>query len=411
MEGSSFISDLKLRGGWGQIGNQETQEFAYLSLINLNPKAAFGSSPADGPGNGVIGDAATLANFASPDLGWETNTTFNIGFDSEFLAGKVRFSAEYYNRFTDDILQAFPIPAIIGFTGNPPINLAQVRNTGFEFEGSFNQQIGDVSFSAGLNLTTVRNRVLRLYEDVPTGGGSASSPRLEVGLPIGSYFGYKTAGIFQSKAEVDEYLASTADPGYVTLKDAGDVRFVDFAGAPPNGADPSVYQTLGPDGSVNNFDQTYLGKTIPGYYYGINLGATLKQFDLTVFFRGLGDVQKSSTLGLLSLGGAGGNSVTDYRNRWTPENPSRTIPRAIQGDPSGNNRFSDRFVHDAGFFRLQNVQLGYTVPADVLSRLGVSSARVSLTGTNLFVISPFPDLDPENITTPTSYILGLNIGF
>ncbi len=408
MKAVSFISDLKLRGGWGRIGNQETQDFAFLSLINVNPKAAFGTNSAELPGNGAIGDAAALLNFPTPDLTWETNTTYNIGFDAELLQGKFRFSAEYYNRFTDGILQAYPIPALIGFIGNPVINLAQVSNTGFEFEGNFNQTVGDISFNAGFNLTTVRNRVLRLFNDVPVGSGSG---RVQVGHSINSIFGYKTAGIFQSQAEVDAFLATTTDPGFSAFKGAGDIIYTDFAGAPDPGSPPSVFQQQGADGVVNNFDQTVIGKTIPGFYYGLNLGANYKSFDLSLFFRGIGDVQKSSSNGLLSAGGAGGNYLIEYRDRWTPANPSTTIPRAIQGDPSGNNRFSDRFVHSAAFIRLQNVQLGYSIPKELAGRIGFSSARVTATGTNLFVISRFPDLDPENITTPSSFIVGLNLGF
>lgn len=406
MSDLDFISDLKLRAGYGKVGNQDTEEYAFVSRINANPKAAFGSGTE--LGNGVIGDAAALANFATPELTWETHTTFNIGFDGEFLQGKLRFSAEYYSRLADDILQAYPIPALIGFTSSPVVNLAQVSNRGFEFEGEFNQQFGGVLFNLGFNFTSVRNRVLKLYNEVPYGSGSG---RIQIGESMNSIYGYRTAGIFQTQQEVDDYLANTNDQSYVTFKAPGDVRYVDFAGAPPDGAHASVFQSIGADGIVNPYDQTVIGKTIPGYYYGINLGATFGNFDLTVFFRGVGDVNKATSLGLLSVGGAGGNYVADYRNRWREDSPSNTIPRAIQGDPSGNGRFSDRFVHDAGFFRLQNVQLGYTIPSSTVSKIGLATARITATGTNLFVISPYPDLDPENITTPTNFILGLNFGF
>ncbi len=405
---SGVITDLKLRGGWGRIGNQETRDFAFLSMINVNPKAAFGTNTGENPGNGVIGDAAALLNFPTPNLTWETNNTYNIGFDAEFLSGKFRLSAEYYDRFTDGILQAYPIPSLIGFIGNPVMNLAQVSNRGFEFDGGYNQAFGDVNFNFGFNLTTVRNRVLRLFNDVPVG---AESNRVQVGQSINSIFGYKTDGIFRTQAEVDAFLATTKDPGYVAFKGPGDIRYVDFAGAPDTGSPASQFNKLTPDGTVNNFDQTIIGKTIPGFYYGINMGADYRNFDLSIFLRGTGDVQKTSSNGLLSIGGAGGNYLVDYLDRWTPSNPSATIPRAIQGDPSGNNRFSDRFVHNAGFIRLQNVQLGYTLPKEVANKIGFSSARLTATGTNLFVISGFPDLDPENITTPTSFILGLNLGF
>jgi TonB-dependent starch-binding outer membrane protein SusC len=405
-----WLSDLKIRAGWGRIGNQEVRDFAFLSQVNTNLKSAFGVNTNEAPGNGIIGDAAALLNFPTPNLSWEIVTTSNIGFDSEFLDGRIRFTAEYYNRITDGILQEFPIPALVGFIGNPVLNLAKVSNRGFEFEGNLSEKIGAVNFNLGFNFTTVRNRVERLFNDIPVGGTGAN--RIQVGHSINSIFGYVTNGIFQTQAEVDAFRGATNDAGFMVFKGPGDVRFVDFAGAPGAGATSSQFQSLGADGVINQFDQTILGKTIPGHYYGVNMAANYKNFDISIFFRGIGDVQRISTLGLLTLSGAGPNQVRDYLNRWTPENPSATIPRAIQGDPSGNNRFSDRFVHNAGFLRLQNLQIGYTLPPTLLSRLGARTLRISATGSNLFVIAPgFPDLDPENITTPTMFMLGLNFGF
>lgn len=410
MQDISWLSDLKIRAGWGRIGNQEVRDFAFLSLVNINLKNAFGVNSNEAPGNGVIGDAAALLNFPTPNLSWETVTTSNIGFDSEFLDGRIRFTAEYYNRLTDGILQEFPIPSLVGFIGNPVINLAQVSNRGFEFEGNFSESIGAVNFNLGFNFTTVRNRVERLYNDIPSGG--TGSNRIQVGYPINSIFGYVTNGIFQSQAEVDAFRATTNDAGFMPFKAPGDVRFVDFAGAPAAGSPASQFQSQGADGVINQFDQTILGKTIPGHYYGVNMAANYKNFDFSIFFRGIGDVQRVSTNGLLTVSGAGPNYLIDYLNRWTPENPSNTIPRAIQGDPSGNNRISDRFVHNAGFLRLQNLQIGYTLSPELLSKIGARTLRVSATGSNLFVIAPqFPDLDPENITTPTVFTLGLNFGF
>lgn len=410
MKDISWLSDLKIRAGWGRIGNQEVRDFAFLSLVNINLKNAFGVNSNEAPGNGVIGDAAALLNFPTPNLSWETVTTGNIGIDSEFLDGRLRFTAEYYNRLTDGILQEFPIPSLVGFIGNPVINLAQVTNRGFEFEGNLIERIGAVNVNLGFNFTTVRNRVERLYNDIPSGG--TGSNRIQVGYPINSIFGYVTDGIFQTQAEVDAFRETTNDAGFMAFKGPGDVRFVDFAGAPAAGSPPSQFQSQGADGVINQFDQTILGKTIPGHYYGVNMGADYKNFDISIFFRGTGDVQRISTNGLLTIGGAGPNYLIDYVDRWTPENPSTTIPRAIQGDPSGNNRTSDRFVHNAGFLRLQNLQIGYTLTPELISKIGARTLRLSLTGSNLFVIAPqFPDLDPENITTPTVFTFGLNFGF
>ncbi|MFP4096390.1 MAG: SusC/RagA family TonB-linked outer membrane protein, partial [Cyclobacteriaceae bacterium] len=134
-------------------------------------------------------------------------------------------------------------------------------------------------------------------------------------------------------------------------------------------------------------------------------------FDLNISFRGLGDVQKVFSEGKRSIDGGGTNYLSTYLNRWTPENPSNTIPRALHGDPSGNNRFSDRFVEDAGFLRFQNFQLGYNFSGDILSRVGFSNLRTFISGSNLFVLSPYTDLDPEDNTTPTTFTFGVNLGF
>jgi TonB-linked SusC/RagA family outer membrane protein len=409
LEKAEWLSELKIRGGWGRIGNQEVRDFAFLSLINVNPKAAFGTDGTLGAGNGRIYDAAGLSTLPTPDLSWEVVTTSNIGIETEFLQGKFRFNAEYYSRFTDGILQSYPIPRSMGIVIDPVVNLAQVSNRGFEFEGGYNQRWGKLAVNLGFNLTTVRNRVERLYNDIPVGG---DQDRIQVGHPINSFFGYRSEGIFQTTQEVDTWKGQTTDRvGNPTFLSPGDVHFVDFAGAPAAGSPGSVFQSLGADGVINASDRTILGKSIPGYYYGINLGATYQHFDLSILFRGTGDVQRVSRNGRESIGGGGGNYLADYLNRWTAERPSSTIPRAVQGDPTLNNRFSDRFVRDAGFLRLQTVQLGYVFATGLVERFGMSNLRLTASASNLFVLSSFPDLDPENITTPTSFVLGLNLGF
>jgi TonB-dependent starch-binding outer membrane protein SusC len=166
-----------------------------------------------------------------------------------------------------------------------------------------------------------------------------------------------------------------------------------------------------PDGRIDGNDQTYLGKTIPGYFYGLNLGADYSNWDMSIVFRGVGDVQRIITDGKQSIGPTGGNFLAAYRDRWTPTNPSNSIPRAINGDPSGNNRISDRHVEDAGFLRLQQLQLGYNFKGDVLEKIGFSNMRCYLSGSNLFVVTPYSGLDPENDTTPTTYSIGVNLNF
>ncbi|MGM0376308.1 MAG: TonB-dependent receptor [Bacteroidota bacterium] len=406
MEDLEWLDDLKIRAGWGQTGNQETRDYAFLSLVNMNPKAAFGSG--DSPGNGIIYPASALGDFPIEDMSWETVTTSNFGFDAILLENKMTFTAEYYNRFTDGILQTISIPKVIGALNNPVVNLAQVENKGFEYQISYTDKKGELGYSLSANFTTVKNNVKKLYEGQPSTNGNS---RVEEGYSINYIYGYKTDGLFQTEQEVADYQSKTTDTGYDAQKSPGDVKFVDLNGAPKDTDPEGAFKSYEPDGKIDAYDQTFLGKTIPGYYYGFSFNFDYKNWDANFNFRGVGDVQKINTLGKQSINGFGGHFLADYRDRWTPSNTSSSIPRAVQNDPAGNNRISDRHVEDAGFLRFQNFQIGYNFGGDVISRLGLNNLRCYVSGSNLFVISPYNDLDPENITTPTTFSVGANLSF
>lgn len=406
MKNILWLSDLKIRGGWGQTGNQETRDYAFLSVVNYNPKYALGAGSL--PGDGTINAAAVLGDFPIKDMSWETVTSTSLGVDAILFDNKLAITTEYYYRLTDGILQSISIPLVIGALNNPVLNLAQVENSGFEFQASYNNKIGKLAYNASFNLTTVKNNVLSLYRRQPSTNGNL---RIEEGYPINFLYGYKTDGIFQTPDDVTAWKAKTTDPGRDAYKAQGDVRFVDLYGAPTASDPPGAIKSYVPDGKIDGNDQTYLGKTIPGYFYGLNLGAEYSNWDLNIIFRGVGDVQRINTDGKQSISPSGGNFLAAYRDRWTSTNSSNTIPRAINGDPSGNNRISDRHVEDAGFLRLQQVQLGYNFSGSLLEKVGFSSMRCYLSGTNLFVITPYTGLDPENDTTPVTYSIGVNLNF
>jgi TonB-linked SusC/RagA family outer membrane protein len=401
----AWINDLKIRGGWGQSGNQETRDFAFLSIVNFNPKAGFGSNA---EGDGTIYPAAVLGDFPVVDMSWETVSTFSAGFDLMAWQNKLNFTAEFYNRNTDGILQGIVIPWTIGSLNSPVVNLAKVNNRGFEFQAGYNDRFGDIGVNASANFTTVRNRVSDLFRNQPQSGGT--DLRIENGYTMNYIYGFKTDGIFQTEAEIEAYKKTTDDVGNAEQKAPGDYRFVDLYGAPKDTDPEGALKNYAPDGRVNDYDKTYLGKTIPGYYYGISLGADYKNWDIILGFRGVGDVQRICTIGLNSMG-VGQRYYADYRNAWTPQNTSTNVPRLIQNDPSKNNRISSRHVQDAGFFRFQNFQIGYNIDPGLLNKVGISRFRCYISGSNLFVISPYNDLDPENITTPTSFSIGANFSF
>lgn len=406
MEDIDWLDDLKIRAGWGETGNQETRDYAFLSLVNMNPKAGFGST--DEAGEGIIYPASALGDFPIEDMSWETVTTSNLGFDAVMLDNKLTFTAEYYNRLTDGILQTISIPKVIGALNNPVVNLAKVENKGLEFQASYTDKIGDLGYSVSANLTTVKNIVKKLYNGQPSTNGNV---RIEEGYSINYIYGYKTDGIFQNDDEVAEHQSNITDAGYDAQKSPGDVRFVDLNGAPLDTDPEGTYVHNEPDGKIDAYDRTFLGKTIPGYYYGFSFNFDYKNWDMNLDFRGVGDVQKINTLGKQSISGFGSNFLQDYENRWTETNHSNSIPRAVQSDPSGNNRISDRHVEDAGFLRFQNFQVGYNFRGAFMEKIGVSNLRCYFSGSNLFVISPYSDLDPEDISTPTTFSLGVNLSF
>lgn len=413
MQGLTFISDLKLRGGWGQAGNQETRSFAFLSLISISPDYAVGSG--NGNAVGTVRNGVSLPDFPVTDLTWETVTTTNVGFDGQFLGNRLSATVEYYNRDTKGLLQGANLAASVGNQNQPVLNIASVRNSGIELQLGWQDKIGDFGYSVSGNLTTVKNRVTKLYKDTPFGGEGG---RIEVGKPLFYLWGYKVGGIFQNQSEIDAYKAVTQDINNNGNFAPGDMYFQDVNTSP---TDAGAFPTAGADGKVNADDRTFLGTTIPGFFYGINLGANYKNFDLSVFFQGIGDVYRynGQRANGENMGSTGSNQWTTVKDRWTTTNPSTTMPRAVRSDPAQNNRFSDRFVESAAFTRLKNVQLGYNLPRTLAANLGfLQGLRVYVSGTNLLTFTKWTGLDPEDVNRDggvvppgRTFTLGINATF
>lgn len=392
MDNVDFIDDLRIRAGWGRLGNQETARFAYISGVGDSPTYAFGARP--GEPLGTVRRAVRLADFPVEDLSWEVVTTYNIGFESLLFNNRLSLTAEYYNRVTDGILQTVPLAASVGIQNNPTFNIAEVLNRGLEFEIGYNDIIGPLQYNISANLTTVHNEVLHLYEGIPFGG---EQDRVDEGESLFFFRGYKVGGIFQDQAEVDAWLAENEEPG--SIKSPGDIYYEDLNG----------------DGVIDADDRTKIGSPIPDYYYGFNVDLFYQGFDLSLFFQGVGGIQRVNNVRWSgeSMASDGNNQLTSVLDRWTPENPSSTMPRAVRNDPGNNNRFSDRWVENADFLRLKNLQFGYTVPPEIAEKagLGQSTLRLFLSGSNLFTVTEWTGLDPENDLVPPARTisLGLNL--
>ncbi len=411
MDNVSWLDDLKFRVSWGQTGNQETLPYSYLASVSLAPAYAFGNTP-DLNVHGVF-----QPGIPTPNLGWETSTTTNIGFDGSALNHRLGFSFDYYNRLTNDILQDFPLPMTFGVNKNPKVNLAEVSNKGIELNLNWNDKVGDFEYNFGMNLTTVKNAVEKLTENLAEGTVLGSTYGTQVGSSLGFIYGYQMEGIFQTQAEVDAWKANHTDQdGAHNDISPGDVRFADLFGNP----EPGEFKSNAPDGLINGNDKTKLGKTIPGYYYGFNMGANYKGFDLSLQWQGVGDVQKVNWVKMSGEGMAGdGNQLSSVLDRWTPSNPSNTTPRALYGDTVNNNRFSSRYVEDADYLRLQNLQIGYTFDEKFVSKLNLSNLRFYVSGNNVALFTGYSGLDPDanilsntDLNPPaTSWLLGMNLTF
>jgi TonB-linked SusC/RagA family outer membrane protein len=420
MARAEWLDDLKIRGGWGQAGNDEAVAGAYAYLSGVNEQGSYGLGSGNGNATGNYNVGVALNDLPNRDITWETVVTTYIGFDALMFNNKINATVEFFDRTTEDILQQVNLPLTVG-VNDPFYNVGSVKNTGVDLLLGYNNKVGAFTYSISGNISFIKNEVLELYNDQPlttfvfnsdVGGGFG---RLEEGRSIGHIWGYQLGGIFQNQAEIDAYFDNTPDE---TIGDAsyvapGDMYFVDVYGNP---TETEPFYSTTPDGVINAFDQTEIGKTIPSYTYGLNISGEFKGVDLNLNFYGEGDVDKVAEwrFVLQNLSGAGTNRSVTVLDRWTPSNPSTTLPRAVVGDPAGNQRLSTRFVESAAFFRLNTWQLGYSIPATLLARTNVFSRfRIYVGGQNNIYLHNWSGVDPVNdrYPLPRSYFLGLNVNF
>ncbi|WP_439129041.1 SusC/RagA family TonB-linked outer membrane protein [Polaribacter sp.] len=369
-----FISTLKLRGGWGEVGNQEVGNYLYQRTINRGIPYQFSG------GSTVVGAAVT--SLIDEDIKWETRQTSSIGIDASLFNGALDFTAEYYRNTSKDVLVNIPVPysnTVGAFNSEILSNAGSIRNSGIELSAVYRQSVGnDFSFEIAPNFYTVKNEILEIGgQEFITGAGT----RNIVGRSLGEHYGWVYDGIFQSAQEVAGAPFQT--PGTA----AGDIKYKDISG--PNGT---------PDGVVNDQDRTFLGQGLPTYYYGLNITAKYKDFDFTIFGQGSGGNLINSNLyrGLMPTQGFT-NWHEDILNRWTPTNTNTTVPRVVLNDPNNNQRDSDRpgWLQDGDYFRLNTISLGYSLPQDVISKLSISNARFFVTLQNVAVFSKYKGYNPD----------------
>jgi TonB-linked SusC/RagA family outer membrane protein len=384
------FTDLKVRGSWGQTGNQTVPLYSYYASLSQ--------------GSYTFGGAAvqTFAQtaLADPNITWETNTQTDLGVEGQLFGNKVNFSIDYYKKRTDGILLALPLPVVTGFASSTQ-NAGVMDNKGWEFMLGYRNNDHKLQYSFNGNLAINKNEVIDLKGAGPFINSSYDlDPRyiVKVGLPFNAHWGYKTDGYFQNAADIANY------PTIATNTKPGDVRYVD----------------LNKDGKINADDWTMIGNPFPKFTFGMTSELNYGAFTLNVFFQGAAEVDTRLSGALSEIGiyeGFTHKLVTD--NYWTPERPNALFPLPRKSDDR-NVRTNDRLIIDGSYVRLKNLQLVYSVPSTFAKRLGLSNARVYVSGTNLLTFSKMNDwnLDPEAesgraIYYPQTslYTFGLNLNF
>ncbi|MEO5599406.1 MAG: TonB-dependent receptor [Cyclobacteriaceae bacterium] len=373
---NSFLDDVKIRAGWGELGNQNTgTNFAYLSTLHPFIFYVVGT----GTQTVVRGPAPIV--FANPDLKWETSTTTDIGADISMLQGKIDLTFDYYRRITNDVLLGYPAPYTSGFFLPIDANLGQILNSGIELAINYNNKSRALTYNIGGNITTITNEVLDLggIPEIISGVGGASSHRTVVGESIGSFYGYKTDGIFQNQAEINAAVPDNISNG----RTPGDIRFVD----------------VNKDGKIDSQDRTNLGSSIPKFYYGINLAAAYSGFDVSILLQGVSGqkVFNGVRAQMEDLRGSQ-NFLVSTLDHWKGDGSSTSMPRLSVDDDNNNNRYSDRWIESGSFMRIRNFQIGYGIPTDKLKELtngAVSRFRVYVAAQNLLTFTKYTGFDPE----------------
>ncbi len=379
MENVYMFDQIKLRGGWGQVGNEgSVAANSYLAAMNTGYTYVFGGSPVDGARTGAL---------SNPDLKWEVSEQLNVGLDLLMLNQRLGLSLDWFNRDTKDMILRTPIPFYVG-SGRPARNAGSMNNTGFEASFNWTEQRGYFRYSIGLNGSAIQNEVTSLAGGEPISGGNAqkmgSVTRTEEGHEIAYFYGFQTDGIFNSQDELDSYLWTNPDDNSTRRiqpnAGVGDIKFVDQNG----------------DGVINEDDRVKLGSAIPDFTAGLNIEMAYKGLDFKAFFYGVFGSEAVNVLKYFSHGSfSQANYHRDRLDRWTPGNTNTNEPRVISTDPNQNSRFSDRHVEDNSYIRLRNVQLGYTLRRGLVESIGLGSVRFYINGDNLLTFTKYSGYNPE----------------
>jgi TonB-linked SusC/RagA family outer membrane protein len=389
---SDWLNFLKIRAGWGQNGNQDIPGFQYLSTISFS-----GADYVFGPDKSSITNGAYSDIMANEDVSWETSEQIDVGFDASFLDSRLGLSFDVYNKKTKDWLVDAPILATSG-TGAPYINGGDVENKGAEVQITWNDKIGAFTYSLSFNLAYNKNEVTKIAngEGIIHGESNvlcnqtSEMYRAQVGYPIGYFYGYKTAGIFQTQEEIDNYKGAK-----LPNTKPGDVIWVDRNG----------------DGSINEDDRGKLGDPHPDFTSGFGFNASYKGFDLNITLSGVFGNQIMRSYRMF-VDYPNQNYTTEIFKRWHGPGTSNKLPRLSSAGSTNWQYVSDLYMEDGDYVRIQNITLGYDFKNLFKSWDFVKSLRLYITAQNLFTFTGYKGMDPEvGYGASVDWVSGIDLGY
>lgn len=419
-----WISDFKFRVGYGETGNQRIPSNQYLNRFQSSISSA---AYATGGGNSLTTGVWQNA-YQNPDIKWESVKSLNVGLDFTLFDGAFDGSADWYNKKTTDMLYNLPQPSsVVGMGSSPYVNIGDMSNKGVEFNVAYHygkKSDSPFKFDIGLNFSKNDNKIVKLapgiFNQIYGNYRSLQTSVLQEGAPFGSFYGYQTAGIYQSAADIAN------NPSYVGAR-VGGLRYADING----------------DGVIDAKDRTIIGNPNPDFTYGINLNASYKNWDIATFFYGVqGNDLFEATRYFTDFPSFDGAKSTRLLDAWSPTNTSSQIPSAYTGASDLEYASSSYYVQKGSFFRMKNIQIGYSIPTAKAfgPKSGISRMRVYVSATNLFTITKYTGLDPEVSQTrdasasvggagapadtfsalgvdkgiypsPRQFLIGINVGF
>lgn len=380
MKDLPWITDLKLRASTGKLGNQQISNYAFLTLLRKN------------------GDRYVLDRYGNPDLKWESTLQNNIGLDLGLLRNSLYFSFDYFTKKTSDMLLEIQLPRLVGNVKPTYVNAGEVQNKGFEMAVSYRNKIGKFQYGINGNIAAIHNEVKKLHPNSPAivDAYTKTAP----GHQLGAFYGYQMEGIYQNAGEVTQHLYATNNPS----EKPGDIKFRDLDG----------------NGLIDDNDRAYIGNPVPKLNYGLNLSGNYKGFDLSVLLQGVNGVDKyNDGKKILDYDTRPFNYTTAVLNSWNGEGSTNSIPRVSFTD-NGSSRVSSIFVEDASYFRIKNVEIGYSFGALLKKKIpGIQNIRLYVSGQNLYTSTNYTGLDPETTdaidmgTYPQSraFLFGMNVKF